>query len=507
MSAYKQHVFKDESKRQETELVQESIVNDQHTGDEHQIEGLETTFFAQKEAFDLNPHPDYKARLANLKILYRLIDVNADKLADALNKDFGCRVREESEIAEIIGSLSSIRYLMTNLKKFMRPDKRRISIWFQPAKGEVVLRPLGIVGVIAPWNYTLHLTIAPVAAALAAGNRVMAKMSESTPHTASLLKRLVSEAFPSDTLSIFDGGVDVAQAFSSLPFNHLLFTGSTNVGREIAKAAAKNLTPVTLELSGKSPVVIGKYYSVEEAANRVVWGKCFNAGQTCVAPDYIFVPRDKLLEFTRAARAAARRYFPEGIDKDNYTSIINQRHCQRINSLIDDAKANGVEVLPLLDVDISKLLKRNKIPPTLVLQPTRCCKIFDEEVFGPVLPVFVYDELSEVIDVIRLNSDPLALYVFSNHQDEISYISNRVNAGNVAINDTLLEYIQNDLPFGGVGKSGSGKYHGKEGFEAFSNKQAMFIQSGLGSFTGTKLLYPPYGKIAHLMLKILRRWP
>ena len=507
MSAYKQHMFKDKLDRQENELAQESIANGLHQCETHQINGLESTLFAQKEAFDSNPHPDFKARLANLNTLYRLIDDNADKLADALNKDFGCRAREESEIAEIIGSLSSIRYLMTNLKKFMRPDKRRISVWFQPAKGEVVLRPLGVVGVIAPWNYTLHLTIAPVAAALAAGNRVMAKMSELTPHTASLLKRLVSEAFPSDTLSIFDGGVDVAQAFSNLPFNHLLFTGSTNVGREIAKAAAKNLTPVTLELSGKSPVVIGKYYSVEEAANRVVWGKCFNSGQTCVAPDYIFVPRDKLLEFTRAARVAANRYFPDGIDQESYTSIINKHHSQRINSLIEDAKVNGVEVLPLLDVDTCKLLEKNKIPPTLVLQPNKNCKIFEEEVFGPVLPVFVYDDLSDVIDVIRLNSDPLALYIFSKHEDEINYISNRVNAGNVAINDTLLEYIQNDLPFGGVGKSGSGKYHGKEGFEAFSNKQATFIQSGPGSFTGTKLLYPPYGKIAHLMLKILRRWP
>lgn len=506
MSIYKQHKLKDEEIDYESEQPHESIASGFGFINGDQIEALELTFINQKKEFNQTPHPDYKARLKNLKTLHKLVDDNSDKLADALNKDFGCRSSEETEIAEIISSLSSIRYLMKNLKAFMKPDKRKISIWFQPAKGEVILRPLGVVGVIAPWNYSLHLTIAPVATALAAGNRVMAKMSELTPHTAILLKQLVSEAFPSETLSIFDGGVEVAQAFSGLSFDHLLFTGSTNVGRKIALSAAKNLTPVTLELSGKSPVIIGKDYSVEEAANRVIWGKCMNAGQTCVAPDYIFVPREKLIEFTRAARAAANRYFPNGVDQPGYTSIINQRHCHRINNLLEDARLNGVEVLPLLDVDTVQLFEKNKIPPTLVIEPNKNCKIFDEEIFGPVLPVFVYDDLKDAIDTIRLNSDPLALYVFSQYEDEVNYVTNRVSAGSVAINDTLLEYLQNDLPFGGVGTSGSGKYHGKEGFESFSNKQATFTQEGLGTFTGTKLLYPPYGKVAHLMLRILRRW-
>lgn len=468
---------------------------------------LERIFLVQKQAFECETFPEYHTRKARLETLYVLIDDHSEELAAALNKDFGCRAREESEIAEIIGSLSTIRYQIKNLKKYMRPQKRKISIWFLPAKGEVVLRPLGVVGVMAPWNYTLHLTIAPVAAALASGNRVMAKMSELTPHTTRLLKKLVSNRFSTDVLSIIEGGVEVAQAFSSLPFNHLLFTGSTHVGIEIAKSAAQNLTPVTLELSGKSPVVVGKYYDVAEAAKRIVWGKCFNAGQTCVAPDYVYVPRQKLLEFVRAARAAANEYYPDGIEHKSYTSVINQGHCQRINKLIEDARDKGAEVLPLIESQASDAIHPNKMPPTLVLQPDQECLISQEEIFGPVLPVYVYDELDEVINAVKLNPDPLALYIFSHHQAEIDYLAKRIPAGNVAINDTLLEYTQNDLPFGGVGKSGLGKYHGKEGFEAFSNKQATFTQVGLGGFTGTKLLYPPYGRIGHTMLRLLRLMP
>ena len=471
------------------------------------MDALEDTLIAQKHAFESEGFADYRSRIERLNTLYRLIDDHADELAEALNQDFGCRARAETEIAEIIGSLSSIRYLMRKLKRFMKPEKRRISIWFQPAKGKVEFRPLGVIGVMAPWNYSLHLTIAPLAAALAAGNRVMVKMSELTPQTSGVLKRLVNGAFPQDVIAIFDGGVEVAQSFSKLPFNHLLFTGSTRVGIEIAKAAAQNLTPVTLELSGKSPVVVGKYFDVEEAARRLVWGKSFNAGQTCVAPDYVFVPKEKLLEFTRAARAAAKQYYPDGVDTPSYTSIINKAHCQRVHALLEDAKVKGAEVLPLLDTDHEHLLSVNKIAPTLVLQPSEACRVFDEEIFGPVLPVFVYEELSEVIRQIRQNPDPLALYMFSHHQAEIDFLTRRVNAGNVAINDTLLEYLQNDLPFGGVGQSGMGKYHGKEGFEAFSNKQATLVQRGVGSFTGTKLLYPPYGKLSQWMMRLLRLMP
>ena len=476
---------------------------------EHELKMVElsTIFEQQKTSFEATPYPEYHARLANLKTLYKLINDNAETLAEALNKDFGCRSRQETEIAEIIGSLSSIRYLQKNLKRFMKPERRRTSIWFLPASGKVISRPLGVVGVMAPWNYSLHLTIAPVAAALAAGNRVMAKMSELTPETARTLRRLVAQYFSTDTLAVIDGDLVVAQAFSAMPFNHLLFTGSTNVGKKIASAAAKNLTPVTLELSGKSPVVIGKDYNIEEAACRIMWGKSFNAGQTCVAPDYVLVPRHKLLEFTRAARAAVKRYYPNGVDDHDYTSIINAHHCQRIKALLTDANEKGVEVLPLTEFGKDDVQNINKIPPTLVLEPNKDCKIFDEEVFGPVLPVFTYENLSEAEALVKQHPDPLALYIFSHQPDEIAQLSQSIPAGSIGVNETLLQYIQNDLPFGGVGQSGLGKYHGNEGFKAFSNQQAIFKQSGLGSYTGTKLLYPPYGKLTHLMLKLIRTWP
>jgi len=476
-------------------------------GDDQEVGVMEGIFADQKRAFDGNAFPDFRTRMDHLRTLYRMIQDNTGDLVQALNSDFGCRSAHESNIAEIVGSLSSVRYQIKNLRKFMKPERRSTSIWFLPGHGEVALRPLGVVGVIAPWNYSLHLTVAPVAAALAAGNRVMAKMSELTPATSALVKRLVTENFPADVVAVFDGEVDVSRRFSVLPFNHLLFTGSTSVGRQIAKAAAQNLTPVTLELSGKSPVVIGKHYDVEEAANRILWGKVFNAGQTCVAPDYVLVHEEKLVDFIRAARVACNRLFPDGLDNSSYTSVINKHHWQRVTDLLDDARSKGAEVLPLLDVDPAPLAARNKVVPSLVIQPGADCLISEEEVFGPVMSVFVYKTAAEAVRLISRNPDPLAMYVFSQHSDEVNFFTSRVRAGNVAVNDTLLQYLQNDLPFGGVGNSGSGKYHGKEGFLAFSNSQAVFTQSGVGSFTGTKLLYPPYGKITNLMIRLLKLNP
>lgn len=463
---------------------------------------LEQAFERQKYAFAKERCSSYETRMVILKTLYALIDDNSEELVEALNSDFSGRVRQESEIAEIIGSLSTIRYLIKNLNKFMQPRGRHTSIWFLPGTGKVICRPLGVIGVMSPWNYSVHLTIAPMATALAAGNRVMAKMSELTPATTATMKRLLTEALPQDLVTICDGGVEEAKAFSSLEFDHLFFTGSTPVGRNVAQAAARNLTPLTLELGGKSPVIIGKHYDVAEAAKRILWGKTFNAGQTCIAPDYVLVHEDKLGEFICAASATVTACYPDGIN-NTFTSIINAQHYQRITAMLDDARAHGAEVLPLSEPSA----KGKKIPPTLVIQPTPKCRICHEEIFGPVLPVFTFSDMDKAIELIHLNADPLALYIFSKNGAESEYISQQVRAGSVVINDTLLQYIQNDLPFGGVGSSGYGKYHGPEGFDTFSTKQAVFKQRGIGKLTGIKLLYPPYGSVSNIMMKLLRAWP
>ncbi len=468
-----------------------------------ELDTLQGIFNNQIKGYDRDRYPTFNSRLHHLKQLYKLIDQNSEELTEALNKDFGCRARHETEIAEIIGSLSSIRYQIKNLHRFMKPQRRRTSIWFMPATGKVQLQPLGVVGIIAPWNYSVHLTIAPISAALAAGNRVMAKMSELTPHTSAVLKRLINESFPPDVLSIIDGGVDVSQAFTALPFNYLLFTGSTNVGKKVAMTTAQNLTPVTLELSGKSPVVIAPEYDIEEATLRTLWGKAFNAGQTCIAPDYVLVHKDKLLEFVRAARKAFNTLYPNGLDNADYTSVINKHHYERLTKLVNNAQAHGSEIIVLGE----SLEKSNKLAPTLIIQPDNESEIFNEEIFGPLLPVFTYEDIDDAIKQIDVHKDPLALYIFSKHKAQTEYITKNVRSGSVLINDTLLQYLQNDLPFGGVGKSGQGKYHGKEGFEAFSNKQAILNQRGLGNFTGIKLLYSPFTAMSKLMQTLIRKWP
>ncbi|TBR45024.1 coniferyl aldehyde dehydrogenase [Marinomonas agarivorans] len=464
---------------------------------------LLTIFNTQRNNYLNHRYPSYEDRLDNLQTLYRLIDLHSAEIAQALNKDFGCRAVQETEMVEIIGSLSSIRYLMKNLRRFMAAQKRHTSIWFLPATNKVHLQPLGVIGVMAPWNYSVHLTIAPVATALAAGNRVMAKMSELTPCTSALLNRLITDAFDKDTLAIIEGDADISRAFSELPFDHLLFTGSTAVGKKIALAAAQNLTPVTLELSGKSPVIIDKNYPIEEAAKRTLWGKVFNAGQTCIAPDYVLVHEDKLLEFVRAARKTVTDFYPNGIDTGDYTAVINRQHFNRLQSLLDDAKAKGCEIISLAKT----VEQTHKLAPTLVIQPTKACELFDEELFGPVLPVFTYNDIDDAIKQVDAHPDPLALYIFSKQKTQVAYITQRIRAGSTLVNDTLLQYLQTDLPFGGVGNSGNGKYHGREGFEAFSNKQATVKQRGLGHFTGIKLLYPPYSGLAKLMKTLIRKWP
>lgn len=466
-------------------------------------EHIDAVYAKQLLDVQKTPYRTAEQRIDALKRLYDLIDDNAEQICEALYRDFGCRSEQESMLTDVVGSLSSIRYYLSNTRRFMKPRGRRVSLWYLPAGNKVTPMPLGVAGVMAPWNYPVHLMIAPAAAALAAGNRVMAKMSEVTPITGALMQKLIASKFTESEFCVCNGGVDVSTHFSMIPFDHLLFTGSTAIGRKIAMAAAQNLTPVTLELSGKSPAIVTSNFSVSEAAKRIAWGKSFNSGQTCVAPEYALVPKDRLEEFVTGFRAAMASLYPKGIGVDSFTSIINPQHVLRLNQLVEDAKSKGVEILEVTD----GLPSANKVPVTLVINPTKDCMIYSDEVFGPLMSVFTYQDLDDAVSKINSLEDPLAAYVFTNNTAEANHICKSIRAATVCVNEVLLQYLQNDLPFGGRGTSGSGQYHAQEGFDTFSHLQPIFRQRGLGNFTGIKLLYPPYDNISAFMGKLIRKMP
>jgi acyl-CoA reductase-like NAD-dependent aldehyde dehydrogenase len=366
----------------------------------------------------------------------------------------------------------------------MRPERRATSFWFLPGRSRVVPQPLGVVGIVVPWNYPIYLAIGPLTAALAAGNRAMVKMSETTPATGALLARLVAERFPDGEITIVNGGTDVAQAFCRMPFDHLLFTGSTAVGRHVMHAAADNLTPVTLELGGKSPAIVGRGFPIEEAANRILYGKCLNAGQTCIAPDYALVPEDRVDAFVDAARRAVAALYPTLAANADYTAIVDERHRARLDSYLEDARAKGARII--------------EINPGGEDQMT----IMREEIFGPLLPIVPFGDLEQAIAWVNARSRPLALYFFEYDRASIDRVVTHTISGGITINETILHIAQDDLPFGGVGPSGMGQYHGHEGFETFSKPKALFYQSRLN---GLKLFHPPYGARFDALIRFLLR--
>ena len=465
---------------------------------------LKAVLDRQRAAFVAAGPPSLLQRRKDLRKLEDLVLRNRVPLAEALREDFGHRSRTETEIAEIVGSAHSLRYARRHVGVWMLPRLRGTSIWFLPGSNRVVAQPKGVIGIVAPWNYPVHLTIAPLAAALAAGNRAMIKMSEFTPATTALLTRLLGEAFPIEQVYITGGDAEIAREFCSLPLDHLLFTGSTQNGRAVMRAAAENLTPVTLELGGKSPVVVDERYSLEEAAQRVVWGKLFNAGQTCVAPDYVLVPEGSEERFVQAATAAARSLYPTLAGNSDATAIINAAHYERLRSLVEDARSQGAAVHVAQHADPEDPSTR-KLPLHLVTNVTDSMRVAREEIFGPVLPVIGYRKLDEAIAYVNDRPRPLALYLFTKSGRRKRALLKRTTSGGVTVNDTLLHYLQDGLPFGGSGESGMGSYHAREGFQTFSHHKSVFTQRGALGFTGTKLLYPPYGHVASLLLRLMRR--
>lgn len=462
---------------------------------------LAATHARLREAAAGDSNPDWRRRDAWLEALERLIRENQPAIAEAIRGDFGNRSLHETQLLELFPSFEAIRHARRHLKSWMRPERRAVSMWFLPGRARVLHQPLGVVGVIVPWNYPLYLAVGPLVAALAAGNRVMVKMSEYTPATSELFARLVAKYFAADEVAVVQGDAGVAQAFARLPFGHLLFTGSTKVGYSVMRAAAENLTPVTLELGGKSPAILGPDYSLEKFAERVMVGKTMNAGQTCIAPDYVLVPAGQAREFIAAARKVVDACYPDIMRTPDYSSIVGERHYRRLLGLIEDARGRGAEVVPLSAVAESDAATR-RIPPVALLNVGADMQVMQEEIFGPILPVVGYRDLDEAIRYVNARPNPLALYYFDHDRGRIDHMLEQTLSGGVTINDTLLHIAQDSLPFGGVGESGKGHYHGFEGFEAFSKKKAVFFQSRLN---GMGLFKPPYGRVFERMVNLLIR--
>ncbi|NII10676.1 coniferyl aldehyde dehydrogenase [Oleiagrimonas sp. C23AA] len=458
---------------------------------------LIVTLDTLRQAHHANPLPDWAVRRARLKALRCLVIEQGTALAEAIDADFQGRAAEETQLLELVPTLTGIDHALKHGRRWMRTQHGRASRWFWPARTEQRPRPKGVVGILVPWNYPLYLALGPLTDALAAGNRVMLKLSEHTPRTSALLARLLPEYLKDGSVAVVEGDAEVARAFAALAFDHLLFTGSTRVGHAVMKAAAEHLVPVTLELGGKSPALIAPDADFERAVERIVYGKSVNAGQTCIAPDYVLLPRDRVEDFIAAARRAFGHLYPRFAENEQYSAIINDGHLQRLMKLRAEAEAGGARSHPLARVG-----RGRRMPLTVLSEVEPGSALMREEIFGPLLPLVPYDHLDEAIDYIRARPHPLALYVFTSRRDSLERVLSTCSAGGVTVNDTLFHIAQHSLPFGGVGASGMGAYHGRAGFETFSHTLPILRQSRR---TGTALLRPPYGRGFSVMRRLLLR--
>lgn len=459
------------------------------------LDELQTLFDAQRAAYTGNPMPPAAQRQQWLKALRDLLSNERQALIDAISQDFSHRSADETLLAELMPSLHGIHYASQHLKSWMKASRRKVGIAFQPASAKVVYQPLGVVGVIVPWNYPLYLAIGPLVGALSAGNRVMLKLSESTPATGLLLKELLGRIFPQDLVCVVLGEADIGVAFSRLRFDHLLFTGATSIGKHVMRAAAENLTPVTLELGGKSPAIVSRDVPLKDAAERIAFGKTLNAGQTCVAPDYVLVPEDRVGSFVEAYRQAIRGFYPTLADNPDYTAIINDRQLARLNGYLSDATSKGALLIPLFDQGQGR-----RMGHSLLLNVSDDMTVMQDEIFGPLLPIVPYKDLDEAFAYINQRPRPLALYYFGYDKREQNRVLQETHSGGVCLNDTLLHVAQDDMPFGGIGASGMGHYHGHEGFLTFSKAKGVLIKQ---RFNAAKLIYPPYGKAIQKLIQKL----
>lgn len=471
------------------------------TGMEASPETLKDLLDRQRRAYAAQPFPDREQRSAWLTDLLNALERSEKDIIAAVSEDFGHRSSTETLAAEIILTIGAIRAARRNLRRWMRPRRVATPLFLWPASSRLEPQPLGVVGIIAPWNYPVQLALGPLVAALAAGNRAMIKPSELTPRTSALLADIIAETFSPDEVTVVQGDAEIGAAFAALPFDHLLFTGSTAVGRKVAQAAAANLTPVTLELGGKSPAIIDDSADIGRAAQAIAYGKLFSGGQTCIAPDYVLTPVTKLQETVDALGKAAIVLYPDLASGSDYTSIATDRHFERLENLIEEAGAAGAKIVEIGDAPARSDYPR-RLRPRLVVEPPSDVGLMQEEIFGPVLPVLSYETPDDAIARVNDGPRPLALYWFGSDSATEAGVLRRTCAGGVTINDTLLQFAQENLPFGGVGASGMGRYHGVAGFETFSHMKPVLRQS---RFATTGMMRPPYTDRTSLMLRMFRR--
>lgn len=462
-----------------------------------EIAELHRVFQLQKQAFRQRPMPSADERIAHLEQFRRVFVKYIDELAQAANDDFGSRSKDETKIAEILTSLEGVKYYKKNLRKWMRPEKRHVSAIAMPASAKVFYQPLGVVGIIVPWNYPIFLAVGPLMCALAAGNRVMIKMSGFTPRVGETVKKMLAEAFAEDHVSVFTGRGEISETFPKLPFDQITFTGSTNVGRTVMAEAAKNLTPVLLELGGKSPVIIHESFPIVDAAERISFGKCWNAGQTCVAPDYLLLPPGKTQEFISAFTAQVSKMYPTMLNNPDFTSVINDKQYNRIKGYLDDARAQGAKIIEINPAN-ETFANTRKMPVTLVTGVTPDMQIMQNEIFGPILPVMEYSSLDDALGFVNARQRPLALYYFDWNSSRADYVAANTHSGGMCVNEVMSHVGIDDLPFGGVGASGMGKYHAREGFLAMSNAKAVLEKP---RFYAMRYVLPPFNKSVHKIIK------
>ena len=467
------------------------------TGNDMSEDALGRIFTLQHAASRSSLAPAFERRKEALEKLFDLVRANATAIASAISADFGQRSHNETELLEIVPTLSAIRHTRHHLRSWMQPERRPVGLAFQPARAWVRYEPLGVIGIVAPWNYPLLLTVSPLLDAIAAGNRAMLKPSELTPRFSELLRVKIAERYDPSEIAVITGGVEIARSFARLPFDHLLFTGSTAVGRQVMRAAAENLTPVTLELGGKSPAIVCPDYPVEKAAHSIAFGKFLNAGQTCIAPDYVLVRSENCNAFAQRVLAEVRRAYPEIAGNRDYTSIITERHHTRLKAALDEARAAGATVLSHTDANAEV---EGKLVPTIVLDAPTDGLLLREEIFGPILPIVPYRSLEDALAFINARPRPLALYCFTHDRKSRTLVLARTASGGVTLNGTLLHIAQDALPFGGVGASGMGAYHGRDGFRRMSHARAVHQ---IGFINVFEHLGPPWGKLASTVARLL----